>query len=265
MPGASGMAAIGSLPPVVLVPLLGLPALFVGGLLVFLARCRLHGMPRSPRVDELAATRVVPRFILEYGYWFLQLPVRALVTLSVTPNEISMASLPLAAAAGLMFAEGRFGLGGWLLFASHTADALDGMVARATGASSDRGEFLDAVIDRYADFAIYLGAMWYYRDAPIPLTLATAALVGSSVMGYARAKGEAVGIDPNVGWMARHERGFVLGCSTVLSPIVAPFFEAGAARSRHYLVWGALGLIALFTNVTSLWRAHFVLTRMKAR
>src|SRR5207248_251105 len=115
------------------------------------------------------------------------------------------------------FARGSFTLGGWLLFASHTADALDGMVARATGVSSNSGEFLDALVDRYSDFAIYLGTMWYFRDSPIPAALATAALVGSSVMGYARAKGEAVGIDPNVGWMARHERGVILGSLTVLS------------------------------------------------
>src|SRR5207302_7852045 len=98
----------------VLVPLLGLPALFVAGLLFFLARCAIEGMPRSPRIDKLAASRLVPRVILEYGYWFLQLPVRSLVALGVSPNSITLASLVLAGWAGLLFAGGRFTIGGWL-------------------------------------------------------------------------------------------------------------------------------------------------------
>ena len=82
-------------------------------------------------------------------------------------------------------------------------------------------------------------------------------------MGYARAKGKAVGIDPNVGWMARHERGVVLGTLTVLTPIATPFFEPGVAHPRHYLVWLAAALIALFTNMTAIWRAQFVMSRME--
>lgn len=260
--GASGFAAFTSLPPSVLVQVLGPPAFFVAVFIAFGIRCALYGMPRSPRMEKLAASKLVPRYILEYGYWMLQLPVRSLVALHISPNAITFASLGLAGWSGVMFAEGRFGPGGWLLFASHTADALDGMVARATGVSSDRGEFLDALIDRYADFALYLGAMWYFRDQPIPLAFATLALVGSSVMGYAKAKGEAVGIDPNVGWMARHERGTIFGTFAVLSPIVSPFLEPGVAPPHHYLVWAALGMIALFTNITAIWRAQFVMSRM---
>lgn len=242
--------------------LLGPPALFLVGFLGFLVRCGLHGVPRSPRIDALGASKLVPRVILEYGYWFLQLPVRSLVALRVTPNSITMSSLVLAAGAGVAFGKGRFGVGGWLLFAAHTADALDGMVARATDVSSDRGAFLDALIDRYADFAIYLGIMWYFRDDVAPLVLSVCALIGASVMGYARAKGEAVGIDPNVGWMTRHERGVVLGTLTVLSPIATPFIEPGVAHPRHYLVWVAVGLIACFSNIAAIWRAHFVMSRM---
>ena len=259
---ASGFQALASLPLSVLVPLLGLPALFIGLFVIFVIRCVRHGMPLSPRMDKLAASRLVPRLILEYGYWLLQMPVRTLVALRVTPNAITVASLGLAVAAGVLFGDGRIAAAGWLVFASHTFDAFDGMVARATGVASDRGEYFDAVIDRYADFAIYLGLMWFFHDQPIPLALAVASLVGSSVMGYAKAKGEAVGIDPNVGWMARHERGAVLGFTSVLSPILSPFFEPGAAETHQYPLWAALLLIALFSNITAVLRARFVMARM---
>jgi phosphatidylglycerophosphate synthase len=142
---------------------------------------------------------------------------------------------------------------------------MDGMVARLAGTSSDRGEYLDAFIDRYADFFCGLGFMWLYRSDPLPLALAAAGMIGSSVMGYARAKGEAVGIDPNVGFAHRHERGVILGLTTVMSPIFDAFVEPGVAHPRHYMVIVGLAIVALLTNVTAVWRAQFVLSRMSKK
>ena len=259
------LAALKALPPSVLVTIFVMPVFFIGVFFVFIVRCAIWGMPRTPRMDKLAATKLVPRFILEWGYWWLQIPVRGLVACGVGPDAVTFGSLAFACAASASFALGHFGAGGWLLFASMASDALDGMVARATGVSSDRGEFIDAVVDRYADCVIYLGLMYFYRHAPVPLALAAAALIGSSVMGYARAKGEAMGIDPNVGWMARHERGIVLGLGTTLAPLASLWLEPGVTQPRYYTTWVALGLIGFFTNITSIWRTGFVLARMKKK
>jgi CDP-diacylglycerol--glycerol-3-phosphate 3-phosphatidyltransferase len=178
---------------------------------------------------------------------------------------ITTLSLLFTITAAVMFGAGRFFEGGWALIFGFLCDAWDGIVARRTGKSSEAGEFYDATVDRYNDLFAFLGLMYYYRNDPLPLLLATLALVGSTLTSYTRAKGEAVGIDPNVGWMQRHERGAYLGMGTAIGPIVAHFTERGVAHPRYYLVIAVLALMALTANVTAVWRARFVLAGLHKR
>src|SRR5213078_3070006 len=97
--------------------------------------------------------------------------------------------------------------------------------------------------------------LFYYRNDPWPAAIVAIGMIGSTAMGYARAKGEAVGIDPNVGVMQRHERGTWLGALTVLAPIFSAFIEPGVAHPRYYSTLFALSLIAVLTNVSAIWRA----------
>lgn len=258
----SGWQALAALPPSEIATILGLPVIYVTAFIVFTARCALYGMPRTPRFDKLSRSFVAPRFLLEYGFSTMIVPVRVMVALGISANAVTYASLVVATSGAVLFALGRFAAGGFLIYLSFMFDAMDGMVARMSGTSSDRGEFLDAMVDRYADFAVFLGFMWYYRDDSLGLPLATLALIGSSVMGYARAKGESVGIDPNVGWMQRHERAVVIGTATTFSAVAAAFLETGVAHPRHYFVLFSLALIAVLSNVTAIWRAHYVMVRM---
>lgn len=244
--------------------LIVIPIGFVLAFLAFCLLCVARGkMPRSPRIDKFPANRIVPRFILEYGYWILQGMMRPLIALRVSPDAITMTSLVFSVASASAFAVGRFALGGWLLWLSFIGDALDGLVARATHTSSDRGEFFDSLVDRYVDLVMFLGFLWYYRADPLPFAIAGLGLIGSSVMGYARAKGEALGIDPNVGFMQRQERAAIIGSLTVLSPVLGAFLEPGAAHPKQHLALFALAVVALFSNVTAIWRAHYVMSRMR--
>ena len=240
-----------------------IPAIFVVGLFCFIVYCAFAGMPRSPRLDRISKNQLLPRIVLEFGYvCVMGLPVRALVALGVSADAVSYLSLAVALAGACFFGRGWLTVGGWLFYLSFILDGMDGMVARASGKASNRGEFLDALLDRYVDFAVSLGMMWYYRDEPLPLALAVACMVGASVMGYARAKGEACGVDPNVGFMMRHERGVLLGTACILSPLFAAMTEPGATHPHHWLVIGAMAIVAVLSNISALWRAHFVLTRM---
>jgi len=238
------------------------PGIWVVGCLVFAVRCAIWGMPRTPRMERLAKTKVLPRYILEYGYWMLTLPVRATVALGISADVVTYSSLVVSAISAVLCGLGEVVWGGWFLFAAFALDAMDGMVARLAGTSSDRGEYLDSLIDRYADFLCALGFMWLYRNDPLPLVLAALGMIGSSVMGYARAKGEACGVDPNVGWAQRHERGVILGFATVMSPLVDALVEPGVAHPRHWLVIFGLAIVALLTNVTAIWRGQFVVSRL---
>jgi CDP-diacylglycerol--glycerol-3-phosphate 3-phosphatidyltransferase len=233
---------------------------------VFLALSAARGgVPRTARIDRIARSPYLPRVIMEFGYWMLDMPANACVRLGITPNAITTLSLVFTAAAAACFAAGRFFEGGWALLIGFMCDAWDGIVARKTNVSSEAGEFYDATIDRYNDLLAFLGIMYYYRNDPVPLLLAAAALVGSTLTSYTRAKGESVGIDPNVGWMQRHERGVYLGFATCTAPILAHFIEPGVAHPRHFAVIAALALMAVTANVTAVWRARFVLAGLSKR
>lgn len=80
-----------------------------------------------------------------------------LVALNLTPNMITWAGLLLVLVNCLLYLlhENNLALG-ILLALSFSFDALDGAVARLTGLASKYGGYLDAVIDRYQELAIYL-------------------------------------------------------------------------------------------------------------
>ncbi|HEX4457085.1 MAG TPA: CDP-alcohol phosphatidyltransferase family protein, partial [Polyangia bacterium] len=233
--------------------------------LVFLGLSAVRGMPRTARIDRIARSPYLPRVLMEYGYWMFDAPARAFMRLGITPNMITVLSLVFTVVAAVCFAGGRFFEGGWALLFGFMCDAWDGIVARKTNVSSPGGEFFDATIDRYNDLIAFLGLMYYYRNDLLPLGLATATMIGSTLTSYTRAKGESVGIDPNVGWMQRHERGVYLGFATCTAPIVAHYAEPGVVHPRFFSVIAMLALMAVTANVTAIWRARFVLAGLDKR
>jgi CDP-diacylglycerol--glycerol-3-phosphate 3-phosphatidyltransferase len=232
---------------------------------VFLGLSAVRGVPRTARIDRIARSPYLPRVVMEFGYWMLDVPANACVRIGLSPNTITTLSLLFTLAAAVLFGTGHFAEGGWALLTGYMCDAWDGIVARKTNRSSLAGEFYDATVDRYNDLFAFLGLMYYYRNDVVPLLLATAALIGSTLTSYTRAKGEACGVDPNVGWMQRHERGVYLGISSAAAPIVAHFTERGAAHPRFFVVVATLALMAVTANVTAVWRARVVLDGLGKR
>jgi CDP-diacylglycerol--glycerol-3-phosphate 3-phosphatidyltransferase len=231
--------------------------------LVFLGLSAVRGVPRTARIDRVARSPYLPRVVMEFGYWMLDAPANACVRLGISPNAITLLSLVFTVAAAGLFATGRFFEGGWALLIGFMCDAWDGIVARKTNRSSQAGEFFDATVDRYNDLFAFLGLMYYYRNDLLPLVLATLALIGSTLTSYTRAKGEACGVDPNVGWMQRHERGVYLGLATTTAPPLAWYTERGVAHPHFYVVIATLALMAVTANVTALWRMRVVLDGLR--
>jgi CDP-diacylglycerol--glycerol-3-phosphate 3-phosphatidyltransferase len=262
---SNGVHVLSRLPAIDLIPLLGLPIFWIICFVYFWIRSAMFGMPRTARIDKIAQSPYLPRLIMEFGYWMFTLPIRAMLRLGVTPNMLTFGSLVVTIASAVAIGLGYFSVGGWTLFLAFMMDAWDGIIARETRVSSVSGEFLDATVDRYNDLIGFLGLMYYYRDDALPLALAAASLVGSTLVSYTRAKGEAVGVDPNVGWMQRHERAVYLGISTVMAPIVAAFVEGPVAHPRFHLVILALAIMAFTTNVTAVWRARVVLGGLRKK
>jgi CDP-diacylglycerol--glycerol-3-phosphate 3-phosphatidyltransferase len=254
-----------SLPISVWLVLLASPAIVASSLAFFLIRVALFGRPSTARIDKVSKSPYLPRIIMEYGYWCSSLPVDFCVAVGITPNMITLLSLVATIAAAVLFGRGHFLAGGWTLVFAFICDAWDGIVARRMGISSIAGEFFDATMDRYCDMIGFLGFMYYYRQDPIPLAIASLAMIGSTVTSYARAKGESVGVDPNVGYMQRHERAAYLTTSAILAPLVAAYTERGAAHPKYYLFLITLGIVALLTNITAIWRILFVMKRLRQK
>lgn len=239
--------------------LIGIPALWLLLFLLYCLRVTRHGRYHVAQLAHRTPSAFLPRTLLEFAYWLYESPVRGLARLGVTANMLTLASLGIAAAAAVLIARGRFGAGGWVLLAAFTCDVWDGMVARLQGQSSRAGEFLDATIDRYGDLLGFCGFIWYYRTDGWPLLLVLAALIGSTLVSYSRARGECLGVVAEVGYMRRYERAVWLGAGTVLSPIAAAVLEPGSAHPRHHLLLAVMALLAVLANVTAVWRIRYVL------
>lgn len=98
--------------------------------------------------------------------------------------------------------------GGALLLVSGFFDVIDGQVSRVTQKTSQRGAYMDSVSDKIAESAIFVGiAIGGYAE---PWLVALAATL-SLLVGYARAKSDALGIRmQGVGIGERAERLLVL-------------------------------------------------------
>jgi hypothetical protein len=69
--------------------------------------------------------------------------------------------------------EGAIFLAGWLTILAGTLDILDGGVARRGGIASPRGALVDSLVDRYAEFATFVGLGAFFRDSWVLLAVAS--------------------------------------------------------------------------------------------
>ncbi len=89
------------------------------------------------------------------------------------------------------------------------SDTVDGVMARMSGRSSSWGAYLDSTLDRVGDSAIFGGLVLYYAGQGGQLFmagLALACLILGSVVSYAKARAEGLGMTANVGIAERADR-----------------------------------------------------------
>jgi CDP-diacylglycerol--glycerol-3-phosphate 3-phosphatidyltransferase len=210
----------------------------------------LFGRPSVQRLDNEPGTMLLGRFPIEAFHWAARGLGRALVRTGISPDTLTLLSVALAALAVPLAATGRFEAAGALFAAGSAFDALDGIVARSRGAASDAGEMLDATVDRYADALGFVGLAVFYRDSGWRLSIVLAALVGSMMVSYVRAKGDALGISLPPGLMRRPERVAYLSLALLLGPTLSSWITpSDPARPVTLLV---VAFIAALSNVAAL-------------
>ncbi|MGA2767090.1 MAG: archaetidylinositol phosphate synthase [Candidatus Bathyarchaeia archaeon] len=183
---------------------------------------------------------------------------RAAHRIGLTPNIITGIGTALAFLSALTYAEWQnqllyLLLATVLLLLSGFCDALDGIVARLYGQATVFGGFLDSVLDRYADAAVYIGIILGGLCYPL---WGMIAIVGSLLVSYSRARAEAAGIKmESVGLAERAERIIIL----LAASLTALFWQPTTVMNAGII------LLAVFSNLTVLQRSLHVYGKTKKK
>jgi CDP-diacylglycerol--glycerol-3-phosphate 3-phosphatidyltransferase len=162
----------------------------------------------------------------------IAVPVALLLgKLGLTPNALTIVGFLGTCIAAAAAAAQLWVLAGFLVIAFGIFDLFDGALARATNQASKFGAFLDSTLDRTGENLVYVGVAVGCAAAGFTLGVALAALAmaTASVVTYARARAEAVGLHGEVGIAPRPERLVVLAAGLILTG----FFGGIGARYAH--------------------------------
>ena len=133
--------------------------------------------------------------------------------IGLTPNKLSAIGIALAFLSALAYTAWQTHtlyllLATVLLLVSGFCDALDGILARLYHETTVFGGFLDSLLDRYADAVVYGGII---VGGLCDSVWGLAALIGSMLVSYSRARAEAAGTKmESVGIAERAERIIIL-------------------------------------------------------
>ena len=198
-------------------------------------------------------------FLQKIIYYGIDPFLRLLICLHITPNVVTFLGflgnlvalwLFIRAAQTFSVAEADayrlIGWGGMVILAAGLFDMMDGRLARLSGKSTLFGALWDSTLDRYSELVtlfgiclVFIRADWFWMGVTT-----FAAMVGSVMVSYVRARAEGLDIECKVGLMQRPERVVV----TAVMAIVSGFTE------NLWWLAGGMILIAVLANMTAFWR-----------
>jgi archaetidylinositol phosphate synthase len=188
----------------------------------------------------------------------LTIEARAAHRIGLTPTTISSIGIVLAFLSAVAYTQWSNNVlhllcATALLLLSGFCDALDGVVARLYEQASAFGGFLDSLLDRYADAAVYVGII---VSGLCDTLWGLIALSGSLLVSYSRARAEAAGMKmESIGLAERAERMIILASAS----IAALFWQTTTAMNIGII------LIAILSNLTVLQRGLYVYGKLKKK
>ncbi len=176
-----------------------------------------------------------------------------------TPNMISLLSMIFALAAGAIYylsasEVSLLYLAALMVLLNAVFDAVDGALARRTGQAEPKGDFLDHVIDRYADMAILVGIVLagYVSEA-----WGIFAVMGVLLTSYLGTQAQALRLGRLYGGiMGRADR-----LTLILAATIANAASPGDLAGLSILGW-AVVLITVASHVTALQRIVLIWKRL---
>jgi len=185
--------------------------------------------------------------------------VAGAVRVGIPPNGISVVAFLLAVAAGLAFLGAGerpilYVVGAVLVFCNGWLDILDGAVARELSVESRAGDFLDHVLDRYADIVVIAGLAAGIEAYGLGLAAVTGVLMTS----YLGTQAQAVDLDRVYGGLVgRADRLALIGIVSFLTPFVA------ASYAGLGLVGWLLVILAVVGHVTAVQRFYGAMSALR--
>jgi phosphatidylglycerophosphate synthase len=177
----------------------------------------------EPRVSQL------DRVKQEYTDATRQILARSMAGVArtkLTPDMLTLVGVSLCLAGALLigFEEHNeklfFWLGGALFVAGSISDILDGALARAASKGTVFGAFLDSTFDRVGEAAVLtaIGLSFALDSNQVALVATFAAVIGSFLVSYTRARAESLGLRGDVGFGSRVERVVIIAVGLFVAP-----------------------------------------------
>ena len=167
----------------------------------------------------------------------------AMLRLRVHPDAVTIAgTVGVVLGSLVFFSRGSFLIGTAVIAVSALTDLLDGAMARKLGTTSRFGAWLDSTCDRVGDAAMFSGLVLWLTGAGDDRTLAAVTLfclVAGTIVSYAKARAEGLGLTCNVGIAERAERVILVLVGTGLAGF-------GVEVALTIALW----LLAALTTVT---------------
>lgn len=198
-------------------------------------------------------------FLQKIIYHIIDPFIRLMIKIGITPNGITAAGFAGNLIALWFFIDAAqcwnngprdsYSLvcwGGIIILAAGLFDMMDGRLARMGNMSSRFGALWDSTLDRYSELVtlfgiclLFIKADWFWLSV-----VTFAAMVGSVMVSYVRARAEGLGIECKVGLMQRPERVVVTAATAIIT---------GLTENLWWLAGGMM-LIAFLANITAFWR-----------
>jgi CDP-diacylglycerol--glycerol-3-phosphate 3-phosphatidyltransferase len=181
-----------------------------------------------------------------------------LIESRLTPNAISLTGFALNMAAAGLIVGRLFFLAGVAFIVGSVMDTLDGRYSRMSGKGTPFGAFLDSTLDRLEEGVVLtaVGAYFAARHNQAAVAAVVAAVLGSLMVSYTRARAEALGVACKVGLATRPVRVVILSAGLV--------FAKGASLGNFELLAPAVYVLAGLTLLTMLQRIWHVRTQLRA-
>lgn len=176
----------------------------------------------------------------------------------LSPDAVTIAgTLGVVVTALWLFPRGQLLAGALIIALFALTDLLDGTMARLSGRAGPWGAFLDSTLDRFGDAAIFSGLLLFLAgrgEDRVGAGLALGCLVLGSIVPYARARAEGLGMTASVGIAERADR---------LAAVLTAAFAVGLGAPVRVLTV-VLALLAVASAVTIVQRMATVRRQVRA-